>query len=169
MACKATALPTELYPHTLQHKTHVNSAVWHLPHSCFYVSGNTDIPKSRRLEYRYRSLFVEMAGLEPANETEPTKSVVRFALPLRHISMYYRLSRCVKTRLIFTIYGGIKPLALCRMTAPKFNRCPVVPNHRRKATRCLDTVSWSTSPSSIIPLLTGGDGIIFVNFYIQSI
>lgn len=63
------------------------------------------------IEERASFPVVEMAGLEPAIETEPTKSVVRFALPLRHISMYYRLSRCAKARLIFTVFArGFNPL-----------------------------------------------------------
>lgn len=54
---------------------------------------------------------VEMVGFEPTMEAELTNGVIRFALSLRHISMYCRLSRCVKTRLIFTVFArGFNPL-----------------------------------------------------------
>lgn len=95
---------------------------------------------------------VEMVGFEPTMEAELTDGVIRFALSLRHISMYRRLSRCVKTRLIFTVFTrGFNPLQtlphggsqiphiFCRRSQPP-----------PQATRCLDTASWSTSPSTII-------------------
>ena len=105
------------------------------------------------IEERAPFPVVEMVGFEPTMEAELTNGVIRFALSLRHISMYCRLSRCVKTRLTFTVFArGLTLYKLCRMAAPRFLiLSAAVPNHLRKATRCLDTVIWSTSPSTIIP------------------